>query len=446
VETSNEERPNIERASSTDLAFLAMDTGKVPQQFAVILILDRPGDFSLSQLRQIVSDRIVAIPRLRQRLIKVPPGCGRPLWIDDPDFHINRHVRAVPCRAPGDERALHDTALSVIMAPLPRWAPLWSVVLITELAEDAAAVVIVLHHVLADGLGGVNVLAALVDPGAAPVDLPFPRPTPRLRSLARDAWLTRLVGLRRAIGSWRLLRRAMFAGGGFRPARAVPCSLVQPTGPRRKMAVIRLDRAQLAAAAHRNAATTNDAVLVAVARALHQALRSRGELVDPIAITVPVSGRRPSGGPAVGNLVSPMLVDVPTGGDVGDRLAQVESAVRAHKEAATGPPPIAIMGGLFRLLARLGGYRFYMNHQHRFHTLVTHVRGPIEPVRLGGNEVIAAIPVGVGEGGNMTAYFEVLSYAGMLTIAVIVDPDHGPDLDDLARRLEDELNSIIASP
>jgi WS/DGAT/MGAT family acyltransferase len=446
VETSNEERPNIERASSTDLAFLAMDTGKVPQQFAVILILDRPGDFSLSQLRQIVSDRIVAIPRLRQRLIKVPPGCGRPLWIDDPDFHINRHVRAVPCRAPGDERALHDTALSVIMAPLPRWAPLWSVVLITELAEDAAAVVIVLHHVLADGLGGVNVLAALVDPGAAPVDLPFPRPTPRLRSLARDAWLTRLVGLRRAIGSWRLLRRAMFAGGGFRPARAVPCSLVQPTGPRRKMAVIRLDRAQLAAAAHRNAATTNDAVLVAVARALHQALRSRGELVDPIAITVPVSGRRPSGGPAVGNLVSPMLVDVPTGGDVGERLAQVESAVRAHKEAATGPPPIAIMGGLFRLLARLGGYRFYMNHQHRFHTLVTHVRGPIEPVRLGGNEVIAAIPVGVGEGGNMTAYFEVLSYAGMLTIAVIVDPDHGPDLDDLARRLEDELNSIIASP
>jgi diacylglycerol O-acyltransferase / wax synthase len=445
VETSNEEQPDIERASATDLAFLAMDTGKVPQQFAVILILDRPGDLSLSHLRQLIADRIVALPRLRQRLIKVPPGCGRPVWIDDPDFHINRHVRAVSCQAPGDERALLDTALSVIMVPLPRWAPLWSVVLITELAENAAAVV-VLHHVLADGLGGVNVLAALVDPAAAPAGLPFPRPAPRLRSLARDAWLTRLAGLRRAIGSWRLLRRAMFAGGGFRPARAGPCSLVQRTGPRRKMALIRVDRARLAAAAHRNAATTNAAVLVGVARALHQALRSRGESVDPIAIAVPVSGRRPSGGPAVGNLVSPMLVDVPTGGDVGERLAQVDSAVRAHKEAATGPPPIAILGGLFRLLARLGVYRFYMNHQHRFHTLVTHVRGPIEPVTLGGNEVIAAIPVGVGEGGNMTVYFEVLSYAGILTIAVIVDPDHGPDLDDLTRRLEDELNSIIASP
>ena len=62
METSNEEQPDIERASATDLAFLAMDTGKVPQQFAVILILDRPGDFSLSHLRQLIADRIVALP------------------------------------------------------------------------------------------------------------------------------------------------------------------------------------------------------------------------------------------------------------------------------------------------------------------------------------------------------------------------------------------------
>jgi diacylglycerol O-acyltransferase / wax synthase len=54
-----------------------------------------------------------------------------------------------------------------------------------------------------------------------------------------------------------------------------------------------------------------------------------------------------------------------------------------------------------------------MNHQRRFHTLVTHVRGPVEPVGVGGHEVAAAIPVAVAEGGNMTVYFEVLSYAGV---------------------------------
>jgi diacylglycerol O-acyltransferase / wax synthase len=95
----------------------------------------------------------------------------------------------------------------------------------------------------------------------------------------------------------------------------------------------------------------------------------------------------------VGNLVSPMLVDVPTTGGLGARLAQVEAAVHAHRAAATGPPPIAILGGVFRFLARLGGYRFHMNHQHRFHTLVTHVRGPAEPVTFGGHQVSAAIPV-----------------------------------------------------
>jgi diacylglycerol O-acyltransferase / wax synthase len=440
-------RPVIERASSADLAFLAMEAGKVPQQFAAILLLEPAGDFSVSHLRQVISERILAIPRLRQRLVKVPVGCGHPVWVDDRDFDVDHHVRAVSCRPPGDERALFDTALSVIMEPLPRRAPLWSIFLITGLAHGSAAVVVVvLHHVLADGLGGVNVIAALVDPGVEPASVQFPRPRPALPVLACDALLTRLRGMRQAAGSWRSLRRAMFAGGGFRPERAVPCSLVHPTSSRLRMAVVKLDRARLATAAHRNGATTNDAVLVAVGATLHQILLSRGESVDPIAITVPVSGRGARPGPTVGNLVSPMLVEVPTSGAVRERLARVETAVRAHKAAATGPPPIAIMGGLFRVVARLGGYRFYMNHQRRFHTLVTHVRGPAEPLTLDGYPVTEAIPVAIGERGNMTVSFEVLSYAGTLTITVIVDPEHGPDLDDLARRLQHELNSIIASP
>ena len=444
IDASNEVQPVIERASPTDLAFLAMDTGQVPQQFAAILILDSD-DLGIAQLRRLISDRILATPRLRQRLIKVPPGCGRPLWVDDPDFRIERHVRAVSCRPPGDEPALLDTALSVIMHPLPRTAPLWSVVLITELAEGVTAVVVVMHHVLADGLGGVNVLATLVDPGQPPAAVPFPRPIPTVLDLTRDAWLTRLRSTRRAVGSLRLLRRAMFAGGGFHPTRATPCSLMQRTGPRRQMAFVRLDRSRLAESAHRYGATANDAVLIAVAAALHEVLLKRGESVDPIVITVPVSGRRSGGGSEVGNLVSPMLVDVRTSGGIDHRLGQVEATVRAHKESATGPPPIAILGVPFRLLARLGGYRFYMNHQHRFHTLVTHVRGPVEPVRLAGHRVVSAIPVAVAEGGNTTVCFEVLSYAGALTITAIVDPDHGPDLDELTCSLQHQLDSITAS-
>jgi WS/DGAT/MGAT family acyltransferase len=439
-------RPRLERASATDLAFLAMDTGSLPEQFAVILRLDRAGDLDLARVRQLIGERIRAVPRLRQRLIRVPPGCGGPIWADVPEFDLARHVRAVRCGAPGDERALLDTALSVILARLPGSAPLWSATLITDLADDAAALVVVLNHVLADGVGGLAVLAALVDPGAAAADVAFPRPRPATASLLRDAWLARAEALRHAPRSWRLLRRAMSAGGGFRPRPATPCSLVARTGLRRTMVAVRVDRARLRAAAHRHGATTNDAVLVAVVGALHQVLLARGESVDPIVVTVPVSGRGSAGDPALGNLVSPLVVDVPTGGEVGQRLAQVADAVRAGKEAATGPPPIAVLGWLFRPLARLGGFRFYMNHQHRFHTLVSHVRGPDRPVTFGGHQVGSAIPVGVGEGGNVTAHVEVLSYAGEITISAILDPDHFPEVDRLADLLAVELDRVIAAP
>ncbi len=76
AETPLDEQSLIERGSPADLAFLAMDTGAIPEQFAVILILEQLGDFGLRQLRELIMDRIRAFPRLRQRLIKVPFGCG----------------------------------------------------------------------------------------------------------------------------------------------------------------------------------------------------------------------------------------------------------------------------------------------------------------------------------------------------------------------------------
>ncbi|HEX6759138.1 MAG TPA: WS/DGAT domain-containing protein [Propionibacteriaceae bacterium] len=92
--------------------------------------------------------------------------------------------------------------------------------------------------------------------------------------------------------------------------------------------------------------------------------------------------------------------------ELGERIARVEAAVHAQK--ATGPAPIAILDELFRPAARPGGYRFYMfcmNHQHQLHTLVTHVRGPTEPVMHGGHQVSSAIPVAVSDGGNVTVDF-----------------------------------------
>jgi diacylglycerol O-acyltransferase len=437
------ERAVIDRASATDLAFLAMDTGPVPQQIGAVLVLGAGAEFDLSRAEELIAQRISAIPRLRQRLVRVPPGCGRAIWVDDADFDVRRHVREVRCRYPYDQRALLDLAVTVVTEPLPRSRPLWSAVFITGLADNAVALVIVVHHVLVDGIGGLAVLANLVDHrighAASQPAVAFPRRPPSVRRLAVDAVRGRLRAVLRVPAAWRRLRVSMAAGGGLAPARAAPCSLVQRTGPRRRFAVVRTDLANLRAAAHRHGGTVNDAVLSAIAGAVYRVLVSRGESIDTIAIAVPVAGRRSATPSELGNEVGPMLVTVPGAGTSSDRIRQVAATVRARKASAAGPPPIAVLGMLFRVAAALGAYHWYMNHQRRMHTLVSHVRGPEQPITFAGAPVKAIIPAAVGEAGNITVSFEVLSYAGTVTITAIADPDRFPDLSTLVDALQVEL-------
>jgi WS/DGAT/MGAT family acyltransferase len=437
------ERPVIDRASATDLAFLAMDIGPVPQQIAAVLVLGAGPDFDLSRAEELIAKRIPAIPRLRQRLVRVPPGCGRAIWVDDADFDVRRHLREVHCRCPGDERALLDLAAAVVTEPLPRSRPLWSAVFISGLAGNVVALVVVVHHVLVDGIGGLAVLANLVDHAASQPAVAFPRRPPSAGRLAADAFRGRLRAVSRIPAAWRRLRVSMAAGGGLTPARAAPCSLVQRTGPGRRFTVVHTDLAALRAAAHRHGGTVNDAVLTAVAGALHRVLVTRGESIDTITIAVPVAGRRSTTASELGNQVGPMLVTVASAGNP-TRIRQVAAAVRARKESAAGPPPIAVLGALFRVAAALGAYRWYMNHQRRMHTLVSHVRGPEQPITFAGTPVQAIIPAAVGEAGNTTVSFEVLSYAGTVTITAIVDPDHFPDLSTLTDGLQTELALLTA--
>ena len=243
--------PVRDRASATDLAMLAMDTGPVPQQFAAILLLDAGASVDLASVERLMAERVATVPRLRQRLLRVPPGCGRPVWVDDPGFDIRRHVRQVRCRSLGDEPALLDTAAALITERLPLSRPPWSAVLVTGLAGDAAALVIVVHHVLADGIGGLAILASLADHAPRRPGAEFPSRAPSTARLAVDALAGRLRALSRAPAAWRALRTSISASGGLAPARAAPCSLIQPTGPRRRFAVVRADLAALHTAAQR---------------------------------------------------------------------------------------------------------------------------------------------------------------------------------------------------
>src|SRR6266568_4238607 len=195
-------RPAIERASAEDMMILTNDVGPVPMQVGAILLLGAGAELDLAAVTALLAERIAAVPRLRQRLVRTPAGRGRPFWADDQAFDIGSHVRAVTCAPPGDEAALLETAVSTVTRPLPWSRPLWSATLVTGLAGSRSAVVVVFHHVLADGIGGLAVLASLVDGVAVPAEVTFPGPAPTRRQLAVDALGSRLTAVARALRSY----------------------------------------------------------------------------------------------------------------------------------------------------------------------------------------------------------------------------------------------------
>ena len=93
--------------------------------------------------------------------------------------------------------------------------------------------------------------------------------------------------------------------------------------------------------------------------------------------------------------------------------------------------------------ARLGLLRRYMTRQRRMHTMVSSIHGPDDPSRIGGSTVASIVPLASAETGNVSVSFDVLSYAGTLTITAVADPDSVPDLADLAAKLRRELNTGV---
>ena len=270
--------------------------GRIPNTVGAVLVLTGGSNLDIDRLQQVIAERTWRLPRMRQRLVRVPVGCGRPVWVDDPQFDLARHLRRQSCPAPGDEQALLAVAATVCARALPSSRPRWAAVLVSGLAQNKVALILVLHHVLADGIGGLAVLASLMDgvgSEAGYVESADHRaaPGPGVRELAIDAMHSRWSAIRTLPAVLRQLPDSFRSAGGLQAPPAGDCSLLQPTGPRRQFAVARADLGTLGAGARAGGATVNDALLAATAAALRVQLASRGERLDTFRITVPVAGR-----------------------------------------------------------------------------------------------------------------------------------------------------------
>jgi WS/DGAT/MGAT family acyltransferase len=451
----------IDRARPDDVLPIAVDHGRVPMAIGALLVLDPVNRPPAPDVRAALVERAATIPRLGQRLAETPVGAGRPVWLDAGADVLAGLVDAAPAdgttrdgppepdvsggTGPGGHRSLLDATADLVLARLPRDRPLWRARLLLDPGDAVSGVALVAHHALADGMGGLSVLAALADgaPSGAGTRAPAApaRGLPPWRELARDAWGERLQSLRAPMTAGRRLGRGVVELDLRRPRLAESCSLLARTSDHRRLDVARVGLQGVRRAAHVRGATVNDLAVTAVTGALVALLSRRGERVAEIVVSMPVSLRRQDSAGVLGNSTGVVPVRVPAVVDADVRLAALvaqEGRVRSSGRGGSA----AVLTPVFRGLAALGVFQPFIDHQRLVHTFVTNVRGPAERLRLAGSEVVAVVPVATNPG-DVTLSFDVMSYGGTLGITVVSDPSRVAEAPWLARRVEEELTAFV---
>src|ERR1700756_959226 len=133
------------------------------------------------QFKDILSERIRAIPRCTQMLRTQPFDVVAPQWVDDPGFDLRRHVRRTAVPRPGGDAELFGVVADVLERRLDRDRPLWECWVIEGLKVNRWAMLMKIHHCVADGISATRILSRLCDdidgdPFARPV---AKRPTRR---------------------------------------------------------------------------------------------------------------------------------------------------------------------------------------------------------------------------------------------------------------------------
>src|SRR3712207_2651337 len=160
-----------DRLSAVDASVLAQDGPTTHMHVGAVLIFEGPApgyDDSANAIRS----RLHLVPRYRQKLAVPPLETGRPLWVDDPSFNLEYHVRHTALPSPGSEEQLRALAARIHSQQLDRAKPLWEVWLVQGLEGNRFALLSKSHHALVDGVSGVDLATVLLDLTPIPQRVP----------------------------------------------------------------------------------------------------------------------------------------------------------------------------------------------------------------------------------------------------------------------------------
>jgi diacylglycerol O-acyltransferase len=458
-----------DRLSPLDASFLHIEDDVSHMHIASVAIFEGPQP-PFADVVDMVEAKLDLVPRYRQKVRSVPFELGRPVWVDDPHFNIEYHLRHTALPAPGGETELRKLVGRVMAQQLDRTKPLWEIWVVEGLEDDRWAILAKTHHALVDGVSGTDLLAVIMD--LSP-DAPHParatpwraHPEPSGVSLLVEAIENMLLSpyeqLRAARAQTRFVRRlagqAKEVAGGLVAlsglVRPMPLSSLNgPIGPHRRYAWASTSVEDIKAVRQDHGGTFNDVVLASITNGFRELLLSRGEDTERVVRTlVPVSVRgRDASGKAVGdgtyeNKVSAMFAELPV--DIDDPILRLHAIteqmkdLKNSKQAVAGEALTSMSGFAPPMLLALGMRLATRAGQRNVNTITTNVPGPQFPLYAAGRRMVRAFPY-VPLGGQMRIGVAIFSYNGEVNFGITGDYDGAPDIDVLAGGIEDGMTQM----
>lgn len=462
-----------ERLRALDEAFLHLERVDTPMHVGAVAILERAplldadGRFRLDDLRRLIASRMQLIPKFRQRVVPVPNGAGRPVWVDHDGFTVADHVHLTALPAPGSRRDLFALAERLMGQLLDRSRPLWEMWFVDGVdGGEHVGLIHRSHHTLTDGVSGVDLAMAVLDFGPEPVVLeddgwrPAPPPDPaalvaeslrRIAALPVDALhaARRLLGAPRDVAheAARLGRSiAALAEGALVAPRL---SINSGIGSGRSLQTVNVPLDHLRHIGRTFGCTVNDVALAAVSSALGRLLDERGELHDELVVKAfcPVSVRVDEERMDLGNRISAMFVPLPVAElDARSRIHAVRNTTSSLKERGQAQGTAAVLGlselalpAVLNLAARAA------HRQPLANVIVTNIPGPDDALFCLGARMLEVYPI-APLSQNLTVNVAMLSYGGNLHFGLLGDGASRHDLERLAGGIEDALHEMHALP
>jgi diacylglycerol O-acyltransferase len=459
----------FDRLSPLDASFLHIEDDVTHMHIASVAIFEGPAP-AYQEVVGMVQGKLPLVPRYRQVVRFVPLDLGRPVWVDDPHFNIEYHVRHTALPAPGGEAELRRLVGRVMAQQLDRNKPLWEMWMVEGLEDGRWAMLSKTHHAMVDGVSGTDLLAVVMDTSPEP-STPLPddweaQPAPSRAALAAEAVLDMARSpyeqIRAIRASTRVPRQAASQLGEVLRGVSAMAGLVRPTplstlngpiGPHRRYAWASTTVDDIKLVRKGLGGTFNDVVLAAITRGFRDLLLSRDESVDRVVRTlVPVSVRpRDSSGKAVGdgtfeNKVSAMFAELPVGlSDPVERLkaiGQQMAGLKESKQAVAGEALTSLSGFAPPVLLALGTRLASRAGQRNINTVTTNVPGPQTPLYVAGRRMLKAYPY-VPLGGQIRIGVAIFSYDGEVNFGVTGDYDSAPDIDVLCCGIEEGMAELV---